>query len=163
MLEQFYEDSISEKSPKSLEDLCAKISSYFPGADLELIERAYVFSEKAHSGQIRRSGEPYISHPLGVAAILADSSKRCTSRDCDIFCRSTSGTQSIDSDCDELRSHSSLTDRLRSLFSTIDSTGKLAVTDTSCGWLVIAEILDFASSPRIPDNVRSIFTILVQA
>lgn len=72
MAEQNYEDSISEKSPKSLEELCAKISAYFPGADLSLIERAYHFSEKAHTGQIRRSGEPYISHPLGVAAILAD-------------------------------------------------------------------------------------------
>lgn len=72
MLEQLYEDAISEKSPKSLEELCAKINVYFPGADLSLIERAYAFSEKAHSGQIRRSGEPYISHPLGVAAILAD-------------------------------------------------------------------------------------------
>jgi GTP pyrophosphokinase len=72
MHEFFTEYGISEKSPKSLEELCAKVRSYFPGADVNLIEKAYDFSEKAHSGQIRRSGEPYISHPLGVAAILAD-------------------------------------------------------------------------------------------
>lgn len=72
MLEHFSEDGISESSPKSLEDLCERIGVFYPGADLSLIERAYHFSEKAHSGQIRRSGEPYISHPLGVAAILAE-------------------------------------------------------------------------------------------
>lgn len=72
LLDQIYEDAISDRSPKSLEDLCAKINSYYSGADLDLIKKAYEVSEKAHSGQIRRSGEPYISHPLGVAAILAD-------------------------------------------------------------------------------------------
>jgi guanosine-3',5'-bis(diphosphate) 3'-pyrophosphohydrolase len=71
-VEQINEEGIAERSPKSLEELCAKIHGYFPGTDLGLIEKAYHFSEKAHSGQIRRSGEPYISHPLGVAAILAD-------------------------------------------------------------------------------------------
>jgi GTP diphosphokinase / guanosine-3',5'-bis(diphosphate) 3'-diphosphatase len=70
--DQIYEEAISDRTPKSLEELCEKISGYFPGADLSLIERAYAFSEKAHAGQIRRSGEPYISHPLGVAAIMAD-------------------------------------------------------------------------------------------
>lgn len=73
MLEYFNnEDGISEKSPKSLEELCERIQGYFPGSDLSLIEKAYHFSEKAHTGQIRRSGEPYFFHPLGVAAILAD-------------------------------------------------------------------------------------------
>lgn len=72
LLDQIYEEAISDRSPKSLEDLCAKINSYYSGADLALVQKAYEFSEKAHSGQIRRSGEPYISHPLGVAAILAD-------------------------------------------------------------------------------------------
>lgn len=65
-------DETAERPTQSLEDLCAKISAFYPGAELELIKKAYTFSEKAHSGQIRRSGEPYISHPLGVAAILAD-------------------------------------------------------------------------------------------
>ncbi|MBK7890961.1 MAG: bifunctional (p)ppGpp synthetase/guanosine-3',5'-bis(diphosphate) 3'-pyrophosphohydrolase [Bdellovibrionales bacterium] len=63
---------ISEKSPESLEDLLERVKAYDPSADLGLIERAYTFSEKAHEGQFRRSGEPYVTHPLGVAAILAD-------------------------------------------------------------------------------------------
>ncbi len=72
MVEKFYDDAIGTRSPKTFEELCEKIKGYFPGADLSLIEKAYKFSEQAHAGQIRRSGEPYISHPLGVAAILAD-------------------------------------------------------------------------------------------
>lgn len=55
-----------------IENLCEKIRSYYPGADLEIIEKAYIFSKKAHEGQFRRSGEPYILHPVGVAEILAD-------------------------------------------------------------------------------------------
>ena len=73
MLEFHNDDSISERSPQTVEELCERIRGYFGAqADLSLIEKAYAFSEKAHTGQIRRSGEPYISHPLGVAAILAD-------------------------------------------------------------------------------------------
>ncbi len=72
MVEHAAAELISEKSPESLEDLLDKVKAYDPGADLALIERAYHFSEKAHEGQFRRSGEPYVTHPLGVAAILAD-------------------------------------------------------------------------------------------
>src|SRR6476620_4387413 len=43
-----------------------------PGADTALIERAYVVARDAHRDQMRRSGDPYIAHPLGVAMILAD-------------------------------------------------------------------------------------------
>jgi (p)ppGpp synthase/HD superfamily hydrolase len=42
------------------------------GADIELISRAYEVAEYWHQGQTRRSGDPYITHPLAVAAILAD-------------------------------------------------------------------------------------------
>ncbi|MGE3974805.1 MAG: bifunctional (p)ppGpp synthetase/guanosine-3',5'-bis(diphosphate) 3'-pyrophosphohydrolase [Bdellovibrionales bacterium] len=65
-------EKIVDKVPKTIDELVARISEYNPVADIELIRKAYDFSEKAHLGQIRRSGEPYISHPLGVAAILAD-------------------------------------------------------------------------------------------
>lgn len=65
-------ERLPEKSPRTLDDLCERVLTYFPQADLTLIKKAYEFSETAHSGQIRRSGEPYISHPLGVAGILAD-------------------------------------------------------------------------------------------
>ena len=63
---------LSDRSPKSLEELIERIVAYDPSADVGFVRKAYVFSEHAHQGQIRRSGEPYISHPLGVAAILAD-------------------------------------------------------------------------------------------
>lgn len=55
-----------------IENLCNKIKSYDPGADLAFIQKAYEFSKNAHQGQFRRSGEAYIFHPIGVAEILAD-------------------------------------------------------------------------------------------
>jgi GTP pyrophosphokinase len=54
------------------EDIQEKVESYMPGADLDLLRKAYVFSAKEHKGQTRSSGEPYLTHPLSVAAILAD-------------------------------------------------------------------------------------------
>ncbi|MCX0160285.1 hypothetical protein NMV83_23440, partial [Escherichia coli] len=66
------EDGLTNKPVKTVDDLLARIRVYYPNADLKIIEKAYSFSEKMHEGQIRRSGEPYISHPLSVAAILAD-------------------------------------------------------------------------------------------
>ncbi len=59
------------EEPQTLEDLLELIRKHSAQTDLKLIEKAYYFSEKAHAGQIRRSGDPYILHPLGVAAILA--------------------------------------------------------------------------------------------
>ncbi len=54
------------------EDLTEKVRAANPDADIELLRRAYVFSAYEHKGQVRRSGEPYLVHPLEVAAILAD-------------------------------------------------------------------------------------------
>ncbi|HLV02446.1 MAG TPA: bifunctional (p)ppGpp synthetase/guanosine-3',5'-bis(diphosphate) 3'-pyrophosphohydrolase [Acidobacteriota bacterium] len=54
------------------EDLEEKVQLYHPSADLELLQRAYVFSAREHRGQVRLSGEPYLSHPLEVANILAE-------------------------------------------------------------------------------------------
>ncbi len=48
------------------------VSSYHPHPDLDIIRKAYVCSAKYHAGQIRKSGEPYLSHPLEVAKILAE-------------------------------------------------------------------------------------------
>jgi GTP diphosphokinase / guanosine-3',5'-bis(diphosphate) 3'-diphosphatase len=55
-----------------LETLIEEIPKYQPGADLDLVERAYRFSEASHQGQQRASGEPYLSHPLEVANLLVD-------------------------------------------------------------------------------------------
>ena len=54
-----------------LEQLIERLQGYDPEADVELVRRAYAFSAKAHEGQIRRSGEPYLQHPLAVAGVLA--------------------------------------------------------------------------------------------
>lgn len=53
-------------------DLIEKIQAYNDKADLALLNRAYVFSMKAHGNQRRASGQPYLVHPLEVASILAD-------------------------------------------------------------------------------------------
>jgi len=53
-----------------LEALIEEIPKYQPGADLEVLQRAYRFSEVSHQGQHRASGEPYLSHPLEVANLL---------------------------------------------------------------------------------------------
>jgi GTP diphosphokinase / guanosine-3',5'-bis(diphosphate) 3'-diphosphatase len=55
-----------------LETLIDEIPKYQPGADLEVLQRAYRFSERSHRGQQRASGEPYVSHPLQVAGLLVD-------------------------------------------------------------------------------------------
>ena len=55
-----------------LQGLTDKLSSYLDPKEVDRIKRAYLFSEKCHLGQMRQSGDPYITHPLAVANILAD-------------------------------------------------------------------------------------------
>src|SRR5690606_944142 len=54
------------------EPLIAAHRALHPNADTKLLMRAYEIAEQAHRGQYRRSGDPYITHPLAVATILAD-------------------------------------------------------------------------------------------
>ena len=56
----------------AVETLMRTVRMHHPKADLGLIERAYTVAERAHEGQKRKSGEPYITHPIAVAQILAD-------------------------------------------------------------------------------------------
>ncbi|HSL52313.1 MAG TPA: bifunctional (p)ppGpp synthetase/guanosine-3',5'-bis(diphosphate) 3'-pyrophosphohydrolase [Candidatus Deferrimicrobiaceae bacterium] len=55
-----------------LQTLIEEIPKYQPAANLDLLERAYRFSERSHQGQQRASGEPYLSHPLEVAGLLVN-------------------------------------------------------------------------------------------
>jgi len=55
-----------------ISDIIDKISENNPDADLDIIDRAYIYSARVHDGQVRLSGEPYLSHPLEVANILSD-------------------------------------------------------------------------------------------
>jgi guanosine-3',5'-bis(diphosphate) 3'-pyrophosphohydrolase len=56
----------------AVDTLMRTVRMHHPKADLGLIERAYTVAERAHEGQKRKSGEPYITHPIAVAQILAD-------------------------------------------------------------------------------------------
>ncbi|MFQ5580866.1 MAG: HD domain-containing protein, partial [Nitrospiria bacterium] len=64
------------KSPKigrpetSFDQIVERIRAYAPQSDIALLEKAYAFSQRAHEGQRRWSGEPYLYHPLEVASIL---------------------------------------------------------------------------------------------
>ena len=53
-----------------LNDITSQLLNYHPKADTGIVEKAYVYSAKVHQGQVRLSGEPYLSHPLVVAYIL---------------------------------------------------------------------------------------------
>jgi GTP pyrophosphokinase len=56
----------------AVDNLMRTVRQHHPRTDLSVVERAYAVAERAHAGQKRRSGEPYITHPVAVAQILAD-------------------------------------------------------------------------------------------
>jgi len=66
------EDGSIAFSEMTLEDLLAEVRQYLTPQDVETIQRAYNVASQAHMGTLRRSGEPYIQHPLEVALLLAD-------------------------------------------------------------------------------------------
>ncbi|GEO27137.1 GTP pyrophosphokinase [Alicyclobacillus acidoterrestris] len=59
-------------SETTINALCEKLKTYCSAEEVANVRRAYLFAERAHAGQQRMSGEPYITHPLAVASILAD-------------------------------------------------------------------------------------------
>lgn len=58
--------------PKALAPLMAAVATNHPKADINIVLRAYRVAERAHQGQTRKSGDPYITHPVAVATILAE-------------------------------------------------------------------------------------------
>ena len=56
----------------TIDDLADRLGSYLPDDEIRQVKRAFYFAEQAHDGQRRRSGEPYVTHPLAVANILAN-------------------------------------------------------------------------------------------
>ncbi|MFP8902828.1 RelA/SpoT family protein [Streptomyces atacamensis] len=58
--------------PDAIEHVAKAHRAHHPGADLDILRRAYVLAEYSHRGQTRKSGEPYITHPLAVTLILAE-------------------------------------------------------------------------------------------
>ena len=72
-------DGHAVKAPEDYQDpdqlyqaLVARVRKYHPSADISMIEKAYRIAKDAHKDQVRKSGEPYIIHPLWVGIILAD-------------------------------------------------------------------------------------------
>ena len=61
-----------EQYEKLYEELIGKMKKYHPSNDFSMIEKAYLLAKEAHGEQLRKSGEPYIIHPLCVAIILAE-------------------------------------------------------------------------------------------
>ncbi len=55
---------------RRIEDVLEAIQAYHPAPNLQMLQRAYMFSAKVHAGQVRKSGEPYLVHPLEVAYLL---------------------------------------------------------------------------------------------
>ena len=62
----------SQSGNPVLEPLYRAVRANHPKADLELLERAYLTAERLHASQTRKSGDPYITHPLAVTTILAE-------------------------------------------------------------------------------------------
>ncbi|MBH1938676.1 bifunctional (p)ppGpp synthetase/guanosine-3',5'-bis(diphosphate) 3'-pyrophosphohydrolase [Streptomyces sp. AV19] len=61
-----------DRLPDAIEHVAKVHRAHHPGADLDLLRRAYVFAETSHRGQTRKSGGPFITHPLAVTLILAE-------------------------------------------------------------------------------------------
>ncbi|MEU0841074.1 HD domain-containing protein [Streptomyces sp. NPDC005962] len=61
-----------DRLPDAIEHVAKVHRAYHPGADLDVLRQAYVLAESSHRGQMRKSGEPYITHPLAVTLILAE-------------------------------------------------------------------------------------------
>lgn len=61
-----------QQPERSIVALATTLADYLSPDQVNLVQRAYYYAEQAHEGQRRRSGEPYVTHPLAVAAILAD-------------------------------------------------------------------------------------------
>ena len=55
-----------------INDILDKVQSYLSPSDIGMIEKAYIFSASVHQGQVRLSGEPYLTHPMEVCGMLAD-------------------------------------------------------------------------------------------
>ena len=69
----FFNPQHSKPEPaQSIDALADNLSSYLPASQINQVRRAYYYAEQAHEGQNRRSGEPYVTHPLAVAGILSE-------------------------------------------------------------------------------------------
>src|SRR5882724_3716223 len=64
--------ALREKLPADVQALEQRLRAYLPDEQVERVRKAYLLGAHAHAGQTRKSGEPYITHPVAVARILAE-------------------------------------------------------------------------------------------
>ncbi|MCD6585644.1 MAG: bifunctional (p)ppGpp synthetase/guanosine-3',5'-bis(diphosphate) 3'-pyrophosphohydrolase [Desulfobacteraceae bacterium] len=83
-------------------DIIDNIYDYYPDANVDIVDRAYIYSAKVHDGQLRLSGEPYLSHPLEVASILSDMRLDTTSIACGLLHDVVEDTHSTIEDIENL-------------------------------------------------------------
>ena len=85
-----------------INDIVDEVLSHHPGADVSLIQKAYIFSARSHEGQTRLSGEPYLSHPLEVSYIMAQMGLDPVSVVCGLLHDTVEDTNTTLDDLDEL-------------------------------------------------------------
>src|SRR5699024_6593829 len=71
-LQRIKGDYMAKSDILTIEDIVHKAEEYLGEEDITFIRRAYEYAKNAHSGQYRKSGEPYIIHPVQVAGILVE-------------------------------------------------------------------------------------------
>jgi guanosine-3',5'-bis(diphosphate) 3'-pyrophosphohydrolase len=63
---------LDAKASNTIDSLASNLAAYLVPSQVNSVRRAYFYAEQAHDGQFRRSGDPYVTHPLAVAGILCD-------------------------------------------------------------------------------------------
>ncbi|HAY22326.1 MAG TPA: GTP pyrophosphokinase, partial [Desulfobacterales bacterium] len=85
-----------------INDIIDEVLSHHPEADVSLIQKAYIFSARSHEGQTRLSGQPYLSHPLEVAYLLAQMGLDPVSVACGLLHDTVEDTNTSLDDLDEI-------------------------------------------------------------
>ena len=85
-----------------INDIVDEVLAHHPGADVSLIQKAYILSARAHEGQTRLSGEPYLSHPLEVSYLMAQMGLDPVSVVCGLLHDTVEDTNTSLDDLDEL-------------------------------------------------------------
>lgn len=124
-----------------IEDILDRILAYNPNADLSLIKKAYIYCAKVHKGQIRLSGEPYLSHPLEVAAILTKMRLDVVSIACGLLHDTVEDTKATSEEIEKLFG--------KEISTIIDGLTKLSR-------------LSFSSIERQAENVRKMILAMAQ-
>ena len=123
-----------------LEPLLAQLPGDLPAAERDRIRRAYEFAARCHAGQFRKSGDPYITHPLAVAEIAAGSGLDVT-----IVCAALLHDVVEDTGCDAAQLHEAFGDEIAALvgnMTELDNRQDGAAIDTADDRVLTLKVLD---------------------